>query len=116
MSRIWIDTTELSPMSRRLSEHDIEIAVEARTASGKLASDLIAVKKLFILSYSFITNEILGQLAGLYRLGGARILKIEREDKTIDQYQVKFRPFSRDRYLTGGKWYWENITIELEEV
>ncbi len=116
MNRIWLDATELSPMNRSLTEHDIEIAIEERTASGKLVSDLIAIKKKFTLNYSLVTNEILEQLAWLYRLGGIRILKVERENKTIDQYKVKFRPFARSRYLIGGNWFWENISIELEEI
>ena len=116
MSKIWIDTTELPLMGRRLTEQDIEISVETRTASGRLVSDLIAVKKKFTLSYSFVTDDILRQLSSLYNLGGVRTLKIERADESIDEYRVKFRPFSRARYLIGNEWYWENISIELEEV
>ena len=54
--RIWVDNIELSPMGRKLVERDIEISREARTASGKLVSDVIAIKKRFTLNYSVITN------------------------------------------------------------
>jgi hypothetical protein len=54
----------------------------------------------------------------LYELGinNNLNLKIEQEDSSIDEYEVVFRPFSRSRYLIGNKWFWEGISIELEEV
>ncbi len=116
MNRIWLNNTELSPMGRKLTMEDIEISKEARTASGRLVSDISAVKKRFTLSYSFVTNEILEQLSSLYQASGTKILKIEKEDKSTEEYRVKFRPFSRARYLIGRNWYWENISIELEEI
>ncbi len=122
MSRIWLGppgNEQLLPeMGRRLSEEDFEIRNEQRTASGRLIRDVIAVKKRFKLDYSFATNAILKQLKQIYQAGinGNLVLKIEQEDGSIEQYEVVSRPFSRSRYLVGDKWFWEGISIELEEV
>jgi len=122
MSRIWLGlpgNEQLLPaMGRKLSVEDFEITNENRTASGKLVRDVTAVKKRFKIDYSFVTNDILTQLRQLYELGRNNNLnlKIEQEDSSIDEYEVVFRPFSRSRYLIGNKWFWEGISIELEEV
>lgn len=122
MSRIWLGppgNEQLLPaMGRKLSVEDFEITKENRTASGKLVRDVTAVKKRFKIDYSFVTNDILTQLRQLYELGinNNLNLKIEQEDSSIDEYEVVFRPFSRSRYLIGNKWFWEGISIELEEV
>ena len=122
MSRIWLGTLGneqlLSTMGRRFAIEDFEISKEQRTASGRLVKEVIAVKKRFTLEYSFVTNAILKQLKELYQSGTHNHLnlKIEQEDGSIEEYEVVFRPFSRSRYLIGDKWYWEGISIELEEV
>ena len=122
MSRIWLglpgNEQLLSKMGRKLAVEDFEIARKQRTASGTLKKDVIAIKKRFNLSYSFVTNSVLQQLRQIYQAGiGENLnLKIEQEDGTIDEYMVEFMPFSRSRYLIGNKWYWENISIELEEI
>ena len=122
MNRIWLGplgNEQLLPaMGRKLSVEDFEITNENRTASGKLVRDVTAVKKRFKIDYSFVTNDILTQLRQLYELGinNNLNLKIEQEDSSIDEYEVVFRPFSRSRYLIGNKWFWEGITVELEEV
>jgi hypothetical protein len=122
MSRIWLGlpgNEQLLPaMGRKLSVEDFEITNENRTASGKLVRDVTAVKKRFKIDYNFVTNDILTQLRQLYELGinNNLNLKIEQEDSSIDEYEVVFRPFSRSRYLIGNKWFWEGISIELEDV
>ena len=122
MSRIWLGTPgneQLLPaMGRRLAIEDFEISKERRTASGRLIKEVTDVKKRFTLEYSFVTNAILKQLKELYQSGirNNLNLKIEQEDGSIEEYEVVFRPFSRSRYLIGDKWYWEGISIELEEV
>jgi len=122
MSRIWLGLPEneqlLPNMGRRLTVEDLEILKEARTASGRLVREIITVKRQFKLDYSFVTNAILEQLRQLYQLGikNNLSLKIEQENGEIEQYEVVFRPFSRSRYLAGSKWYWEGISVTLEEV
>lgn len=121
-NRIWLGlpgNEQLLPaMGRKLSVEDFEITNENRTASGKLVRDVTAVKKRFKIDYNFVTNDILTQLRQLYELGinNNLNLKIEQEDSSIDEYEVVFRPFSRSRYLIGNKWFWEGISVELEEV
>jgi predicted phage-related endonuclease len=123
MSRIWLGTPgneQLLPtMGRQFAEEDFEAKViERRVASGRLVKEVSAVKKRFRLDYSFVTNAILKQLKELYQSGihNNLNLKIEQEDGSIEEYEVVFRPFSRSRYLIGDTWYWEGISIELEEV
>ena len=116
--RIWLAGVELSPIGRQLEEEDFEITREDRTASGRLVIDVITVKKRFTLNYSTITGTVLKQLQEVYDAGFDHILQlqIERQDGTIDSYDVKMRPFSRSRIFPAGDWLWEGITIELEEV
>lgn len=118
--RIWLGTsgneTLLSRMGRKFIEEDIEITREGRTVSGKLVIDVIAVKKIFTLEYSTITDTVLKQLQSIYALGGILRLKVERQDTSIDIYSVIFRPFSRSRYLKPGEWLWESINVVLEEI
>ena len=123
MSRIWLGlpgNEQLLPtMGRQFAEEDFEAKVmERRVASGRLVKEVSAVKKRFRLDYSFVTNEILKQLKQIYLSGvnNNLNLKVEQEDGSIEEYEVVFRPFSRSRYLVGDKWYWEGISIELEEV
>jgi len=124
MNRIWLGLSGneqlLSNVGRRLVEEDFEIAKEQRTASGKLVREIIVVKKRFKLNYSLTTNSTLEQLSQIYQLSINKNLKlkIEREDTedTVEEYEVVIRPFSRSRYLINNQWFWENISIELEEV
>jgi len=123
MSRIWLGLPSneqlLSAMGRQYSEEDFEAKViERRVASGRLVKEVSAVKKRFRLDYSFVTNEILKQLKQIYQSGvnNNLNLKVEQEDGSIEEYEVVFRPFSRLRHLIGSQWYWEGISIELEEV
>lgn len=121
-NRIWLGLSgneQLLPeMGRRLNVEDFEIAKEERTASGRLVRDVIAVKKRFKIDYRFVTNAILEQLRQIYLsgIGKSLRLKIEREDSTIEECEIAFRPFSRSRYLVGKQWFWEGISIELEEI
>ncbi len=122
-NKIWLGpkgNEQLLPAMGRLPlyEEPVEYARENRTASGRLVREIEAVKMTFKISYDIVTNETLQLLKQLYLQGLQQNLnlKIEQEDGAIDEYEVVFRPFGRSRYLLGGKWYWQNITIELEEV
>jgi|GEM_PF-1553823 len=122
-NKIWLGlpgNEQLLPATGRLPlyEEPVEYARENRTASKRLVREVEAVKMTFKISYEIVTNETLQLLKQLYLQGLQQNLnlKIEQEDGAIDEYEVVFRPFSRSRYLLGGKWYWQNITIELEEV
>lgn len=118
--RIWLGNEGaevlLSNIGRSFTEEDIEITRENTTASGKLVIDVIRVKKRFIIEYSRTTNEVMETLKSIYEIGGILSLKVERYDGTVDTYKVKMRPFSRRRIIMATKWFWENISIELEEV
>ena len=122
-NKIWLGpkgNEQLLPAMGRLPlvEETLEFARENRTASKRLVREVEAVKMTFKISYEIVTNETLQLLKQLYLQGTRQNLnlKIEQEDSSIDEYEVVIRPFGRSRYLLGGKWYWQNITIELEEV
>jgi len=121
-NKIWLGlpgSEQLLPdMGRRFTEEDIEETRERRAANGKLKREVLYTKKLFKLNYNFVTNAILQQLKQLYQLGTSNklSLKIEQEDGSIEEYEVVFRPFGRSRYLVGNQWFWEGISIELEEI
>src|SRR5690606_16043654 len=99
-----------------LTESEIEITREDRTASGKMVFDIITVKKLFTISYNIIRRKQLEQLERLYNLQEVLSLKIERENGDIDQYDVRFRPFERSVYKRPKQWLYRDITVELEEI
>lgn len=99
-----------------LTESEIEITREDRTASGKMVFDIITVKKLFTISYNIIRRKQLEQLERLYNLQEVLSLKIERENGDIDQYDVRFRPFERSIYKRPEQWLYRDITVELEEI
>lgn len=107
---------ELPTMSRSFSESEIEITREDRTASGRLVIDVIAVKKAFTIQYDIITDEMLSVINEVYRLGSLLNFVVERENGQIDEYTVRLHPYSRDRFILGDDWFWEGITLELEEV
>lgn len=117
--RIWLGKKGseqlLSNVKRRFREEPFEIVREERTASGRLVQDVIAEKTKFIITYSKVSGPILESLAAIYSLGGPLNLMIEQRDGSIKEYEVKFRPFGRSRFLMIGEWIWEGITIELEE-
>jgi len=122
-NKIWLGpkgNEQLLPAMGRLPlyEEPVEYARENRTASGRLVREIEAVKMTFKISYDIVTNETLQLLKQLYLQGLQQNLnlKIEQEDGAIDEYEVVFRPFGRSRYLLGGKWFWKDISIELEEV
>lgn len=113
---IWINDILLPSKGRVLTVREIEIGVERRALSGRLVSDITAIKKIFTLNYAFLTNQLLEILATLYSTPGVKILKIQQEDGTIKTYNIKIKPFARGRNLVARKWFWENVTVELEEI
>jgi len=96
-------------------ETEIEINREDRTANGSLAIDTIAIKKLFSLVYSTMTQATLDALMIEYNKGTMLSLLVERADNSIDSYTVKFRPISRVRLLAMDRWLWRGATFQLEE-
>lgn len=121
--RIWLGLPgeeQLLPLEgRTFTETEFEITREERMASGRLRWDIIAVKKQFTLEYGLVTGETLALLKTLYQAGQNKALnlRVERQDASIDTYSVRFRPFSRRRYLMDpDKWFWKDITLVLEEI
>ena len=118
--RIWLGQAGneqlLSSLNRKFFEEEFELTQEDRTASGRFVEDVTAVKKRFEISYSSVTGAVLEQLKSIYNSSGSKKIKIEREDGSIDEYWVKIRPFGRERYLALGQWWWNGISITLEEL
>lgn len=119
-ARIWLGpiTSEvlLESAGRVFTEEDIEINREGRVANGDLVMDTIAVKKRVSMEYVALTQATLDTLLTEYNRGEILNLKVERQDTSVDEYLVKFRPFSRVRLLAMDLWLWEGVTFILEEV
>ena len=97
-------------------EEDREINREGRVANGALVIDVIATKKRFTLDYSTMTQSTLDDLLTEYNLGVILNLQVEREDLSVDEYSVKFRPIRRTRLLATDRWLWRGAAFVLEEV
>ena len=116
--RVWIGPTGsevLYETGFSLAETEIEHSREGRTASGKLAIDVIATKKQFLLSYPVITQTELDSLLIEYNRQEILTFKVEREDLSVDDYRVKFRPISRTRLRAMGTWLQRGATFMLDE-
>ena len=119
-ARIWLGETGaevlLTSVGRQFTEEDVEINREGRVANGDLVFDKIATKKMFTMTYEAMTQATLDTILTEYNRGVVLNLKVERQDLTVDEYSVKFRPFSRVRMLAMETWLWEGVTLVLEEV
>lgn len=107
---------ELSRIGRSFSEGRIELARTERTASGRLVSDIIAVKKTFKLSYDLIDGDELRAIIALYDLQDELTLIVWEEYDTKYTYTVRLKPFERSRVQSHGQGLWSGVTFELEEV
>jgi len=107
---------KLTPKGRRLSVGDIEIAREGETASGRLVTEIIATKKLFRINYAEIAEQDLNELESLYNL--KRTLRFIKYSATgvSSSYDVRLRPFNRDRITHLQNGVWGNIQLELREI
>ena len=118
--RIWLGLTGsealLESDGRSFAEEDFEVTREGRVANGDLVMDVIATKRRFTLTYEVISQTALDTILTEYNRGVILNLKIEREDDSVDEYSVKFRPFSRVRMLAMDQWLWQGVTFLLEEV
>lgn len=120
MSKIWLGRAGaevLMPrLNRTFNEQDIEISVKSRTASGRYVEDVTTVKKNFTISYGTMKEADLEILKELYRIGTILSLKVQRSNGVIETYTVKMNPFSRQRLKIASNWYYDGVTILLEEV
>ena len=102
---------------RQFSETDLPITREARTSAGNLVEDVIAYKKLFAIDYEILVNEDLENIVDLYDLHEHLNFIIKDRDENTRNYTVKFRPFSRRRWtVEGNNWWWQDATLQLEEI
>jgi len=116
--RIWIGQSGsevLFETGFTLSETEEEHRREGRVASGKLAIDVIATKKHFTVSYPVITQAELDLLLTEYNRQEILVLKVERDDLSVDEYNVKFRPISRTRLRAMGTWLHRGVSFTLDE-
>ena len=118
--RIWLGRPGMEilmpHLNRTFVEQDTEISTKSRTASGRLVEDIVAVKKVFNITYGTLKDEDLEALKELYKIGDMLSLKVERNSGNIETYTVKMSPFNRQRLIIATRWYWNGVTITLEEV
>ena len=99
------------------TEEDYAIDRKARVANGDLVIDRIATKKKFKVAYSVITQDDLDLLMTEYNRGTWLNFKVEREDLSVDEYTVVFKPIKRTRLLAiTNNWLWKGASFTLEEV
>jgi hypothetical protein len=125
---IYLDGTLLTAFGRTYSESVIEISRGDRTASGKKVSDIIATKKRFELSYSYIDGDELKVFEDFYNENSEHTLEIYRKDNetttttTTDDpdyhetYTVLMEPIDKTRVLLLGEGLWGGVKIVFEEV
>ena len=119
LNSIWlgrIDNELLLPMiGRKFSEENQEISRTGRTASGRLVKDIIAVKKVFKLTYDMIDNEDILTFETIYGWFEelSLIVVYPTETKT---YTVMMKPLAKERIIALGGGLWGNVNVELEEV
>lgn len=107
----------LNVFARKFTEGYLEIAREARTASGRAVKDITAIKKQFTIAYDLIEHTNLEQLATLYEAETELILDVKRPDASTDSYTVLLKPFNHQRaFNVPGTTYWSGVTLEMEEV
>ena len=125
---IYLDGTLLTPFGRTYTESDVEISRSDRTASGRLVRDIIATKKRFELSYSYIDGDELKVYEDFYAENLEHTLEIYYRDNaattttTTDDpdyhatYTVLMQPIDKTRVLLIGEGLWSGVKIVFEEV
>lgn len=120
VGRFWLGLTGSETLFetgwQSFTEEDFEITREGRVANGDLVMDVIATKKRFTFTYEALSQATLDAILTEYNRGVILNLKVERDDLSVDEYSVKFRPFSRVRMLAMDQWLWQGVTFLLEEV
>jgi len=97
-------------------EEDYAIERKGRVANGDLVIDRIATKKRFKLTYKAITQDDLDLMMTEYNRGTTLNFKVEREDLSVDEYTVVFKPIKRTRLMAMELWLWKGASFTLEEV
>jgi len=117
--RFWLGTAGSETLFETgwtaFSETEIPFTREGRTANGSLVIDILAIKKLFTLTYAVMTQDTLDDLMTEYDKGEMLSLIVEREGGGTDTYTVRFRPIARTRLDARGDWLWQGATFQLEE-
>jgi len=118
--RLWLGVEDSETLFESgwsaLLEEDYVIERRGRVANGDLVMDRIATKKRFKLTYSVMNQTTLDNLMTEYNRGSTLNFKVERDDDSIDEYTVVFKPFKRTRLLAMDQWLWKGATFILEEV
>jgi hypothetical protein len=91
-----------------------EIAREARTASGLLVKDIIAVKNRYTLSYEGFNPEDTIHIKDLL-MSGQKLNFIYDDSGVEEQAYVYIKSFPRELFVHDYN-YSKNITITLEEI
>lgn len=103
--------------SRTFEEAEVEVGKGMRTASGRLVTDIIAVKKKFTITYGLLKDSELKALKDLYDLKRSLNFVVANKDGTQRAYTVRMLPISsRQRLVIDDDWYWQGVKVELEEI
>jgi hypothetical protein len=102
--------------NRTVTPEKIEIVKSNRTLSGKLVEDVIRSYTNHTIEYEFIPAGDFEELQDLYNLGQhLNLIIVDRNGSPIS-YTVKMHPINGKRLLWGSTWFYEGISLLLEEV
>jgi hypothetical protein len=102
--------------SRTVTPERIEIVKSNRTLSGRLVEDVIRVYTNHTIEYEFIPAEAFEDLQDLYNLGQhLNLIIVDRNGSPIS-YTVKMHPVNGKRSLWGSTWFYDGVSVLLEEI
>lgn len=112
----------LSPFGRKLRIIPREIERTGLTASGRLVSDLIALKHDFEMPYSMIDGDVLTTVLNLFNMHISLTLLIYTSPTAYFLSDtgfapiVKLRPIEREREKLIADGLWSGASLKMEEV
>jgi hypothetical protein len=112
---VYPDTVLLSPYGRTFKIEEVELARVDRTASGKMAKDIVAVKKRFVLEYEMIDTPELNTFLYYYDLQTELYFTYHTESALKEHY-ILMQPIDRTRFRLVGEGLWTGVSVTLEEV
>lgn len=110
--------TQMPMESGYLRKEKFNIERRARTASGRLVTDIVATKQRFMFIFPHILADDFDAWDAQYMTDRFREIEIERQYGTFEKVIVEFGPdYGAQRYMTRrNKWVYSGVQFVFEEV
>ena len=110
--------TQMPMESGYLQREKFNIERRARMASGRLVTDIVAVKRRFIFIFPYMLADDFDIWDAQYMPDRFREIEIEKQDETYEKVAVEFGPnYGAQRYMTRrNKWVYSGVQFAFEEV